>query len=413
MSVYVELLRRNRDYRNLWLARVVSNFGDWFNLLASATLITSLTGAGTAISYLFLARFLPVFVMSPFAGVLADRYERRMIMVITDVLRAGTVLCFLFVRSPEQIWLLYALTVFQFVLSAMYTPAHSALLSNLVEPEDLVTANALDGFTWSTMLALGALFGGLAAAFLGIAAAFVIDAVTFMVAAWFLLRIRGVTAPAYDEGAEVRLFAFISGLEYLRYRPFILGLSLVKAAGSLIWGGINVLEIPLAQQVFAVGAGGTITLGIIYAATGLGTGFGPLLMRRWVGDDRSALLGAITAGFAMMTAGVMLLGIARDLAWVVGATLLRGAGTGALWVFSSAILMQVTEDRYRGRVFAFEFAALTLTTSISTLFAGIAMDQWQIGVQDVLLLMGLGGLTVGMVWFGLLRRARTRSTATA
>ena len=75
VSVYVELLRRNPDYRNLWLARVVSNFGDWFNLLASAALITSLTGSGTAISYLFLARFLPVFVMSPFAGVLADRYR--------------------------------------------------------------------------------------------------------------------------------------------------------------------------------------------------------------------------------------------------------------------------------------------------------------------------------------------------
>ena len=287
MSVYVELLRRNHDYRNLWLARVVSNFGDWFNLLASATLITSLTGSGTAISYLFLARFLPVFVMSPFAGVLADRYERRMIMVITDVLRAGTVLCFLFIRTPEQIWLLYALTVFQFVLSALYTPAHSALLSNVVARDDLVTANALDGFTWSSMLAMGALFGGLAAAYLGLAAAFVIDAATFLVSAWFVLRISRVSKPVEEGGSEVRLFDFLEGFQYLAGRPFILGLSLVKAGGSLVWGGINVLEIPLAQQVFAIGAGGTVTLGLIYAATGIGTGFGPLLIRQRIGDKRA------------------------------------------------------------------------------------------------------------------------------
>lgn len=408
MNVYVELLRANRDYRNLWLARVVSNFGDWFNLLASAALITSLTGAGTAISYLFLARFLPVFLMSPFAGVLADRYERRLIMVITDVLRAGTVLCFLLVRRPEQIWMLYALTSVQFVLSALYTPAHSALLSNVVEPRDLVTANALDGFTWSTMLAVGALFGGLAAAFLGIAAAFVIDAATFLVAAFFVLRITAPTVPVQEGASHVRLFDFLTGLQYLLGRRFILGLSLVKAAGSLVWGGINVLEIPLAQQVFAIGASGTITLGLIYAATGLGTGFGPLLMRQKIGDERDALLRAISIGFGMMTAGVLLLGLAPNLGWIIGATLLRGVGTGALWVFSSAILMQVTDDRFRGRVFAFEFAALTLTQSISTLLAGIAYDQFQMAVQDVLLVMGGVGFGLAMVWLMFLRRISAR-----
>ncbi len=413
MSVYVELLRRNHDYRNLWLARVVSNFGDWFNLLASATLITSLTGSGTAISYLFLARFLPVFVMSPFAGVLADRYERRMIMVITDVLRAGTVLCFLFIRTPEQIWLLYALTVFQFVLSALYTPAHSALLSNVVARDDLVTANALDGFTWSTMLAMGALFGGLAAAYLGLAAAFVIDAATFLVSAWFVLRISRVSKPVEEGGSEVRLFDFLEGFQYLAGRPFILGLSLVKAGGSLVWGGINVLEIPLAQQVFAIGAGGTVTLGLIYAATGIGTGFGPLLIRQRIGDKRAGLLRAITLGFALMTVGVTLLGLAPNLGWALGATLFRGVGTGCLWVFSSAILMQVSENRFRGRVFAFEFATLTLTQSIATILAGLAVDRLQMDVQDVLLVMGGVGLLMTAVWLLFLRRMPVQLAAPA
>ena len=152
MQEYLNLLRNNRNYRYLWLGNVVSLLGDWFNLLASAELITNLTNSGVAISSLFLARYLPLFLASPLAGVVADRFSRRTIMIWSDVLRAVTVLGFLLVRSTEQIWLLYLLTVLQFVLSAFFTPARSAIIANVVPQKDLVTANALDSFTWSTML---------------------------------------------------------------------------------------------------------------------------------------------------------------------------------------------------------------------------------------------------------------------
>ena len=394
---YVALLRKNPDYRNLWLARVVSNLGDWFNLLASAALITSLTGAGTAISYLFLARFLPVFLMSPFAGVLADRYERRAIMVATDLLRGITVLCFLLVREPGDIWLLYLLTVVQFVLSSLYTPAHSALLSNIVPPEDLVTANALDGFTWSSMLAIGALLGGVAAALFGVTAAFIIDAATFVLSAWFVTRIGAVAIPG-DGERTAGMMDFVHGLSYLRQRPFILGLSLVKAGGAAVWGVVNVMEIPLATEVFPFNGNGTITLGIVYACVGLGTGLGPLLLRRWLGDGRNALLWAITASFFVMSCGVLGMGFAPSLGWMTAATLVRSLGSGSLWVFSSAILQHIVANEFRGRVFAFEFAALTLTQSLATLWAGMALDQWQLGVQEVLIVASVASFVVSLLW---------------
>ena len=408
MSVYVDLVRNNLEYRRLWMARVISNFGDWFNLLASAALITSLTGTGAAVSYLFLARFLPVFLMSPFAGVLADRYERRLIMATADVLRAGTVLCFLLIRTPDQLWLLYALTVVQFILSSLYTPAHSALLPSIVDPGDLVTANALDSFTWSTMLAFGALFGGVAAAVLGIGAAFMIDAVTFLLSAWFVLRIGPVPNVGADQVRQAGFFDFVDGLRYLRSRRFILALSLVKAAGALVWGAINVLEIPLAQQVFPLRGSGSITLGILYAATGIGTGIGPLVARRIIGDGREAALRAISVSFVLLTAGVLLLGLAPGLSWVVAATLMRSVGTGMLWVFSSTLLQSLVENRFRGRVFAFEFAAMTLLQSISTLWAGMAYDRWQLAVQSVFVLTSIVSLAVSLAWIVFRLRASDR-----
>jgi len=193
MTAYVILLKTNHNFRNLWLATIISYLGDWFNLLASAALIANLTNSGTAVSYLFLARFLPLFILSPFTGVLADRYDRKRILIWADLLRAITVLCFLLVQVTGQVWLLYLLTVIQFSLSALFSPTHAAVLPNLVQENELVTANALDGFSWSTMLAVGALLGGIAAAVFGIAASFVLDAASFVLSAWFISRITGPT----------------------------------------------------------------------------------------------------------------------------------------------------------------------------------------------------------------------------
>ncbi|GIV68515.1 MFS transporter [Caldilinea sp.] len=418
MNVYISLLQRNRNFRNLWLARVVSNLGDWFNLLASAALIAHLSGAGTAISFLFLARFLPLFVMSPFAGVLADRYERRTLLIWTDILRAVVVLGFLLVDRPERIWLLYLLTVLQFMLSAVFTPAQQSYLPAVVDREDLVTANALDSFTWSTMLALGALLGGVATAFLGVQAAFLLDALTFLISAWFLAHVTvrsRAQASAQDGRSAVRraFVEIVEGMRYLGAQPVLLTFALVKAAGALVWGSVNVLEIPLAENVFPLRGSGTLSLGLIYAAVGVGTGFGPILLRAWLGDSWGGLLKAVSVGFFAMTLGTLGLAMAPSLGWVLGATAVRGVGTGALWVFSAVLLQLLLPDRLRGRVFAFEFAALTLTQSISTLWAGYAYDNlgWSLG--ETLFSAGVVSIFATAGWMLFYLRVRERSALLA
>jgi MFS family permease len=387
---------------------MVSQLGDWFNLIASAALVANLTGTGTAISYLFLARFLPLFLFSPIAGVLADRYERRHVMIASDLLRAATVFCFLLIREPGQIWLLYALTFLQFALSAIFTPARSAVLANVVQPAELVAANALDSLTWSTMLAFGALLGGLVAAVLGIAEAFAIDAMTFVVSALLISRIAGPIKAEANAGSSGGWFDFWDGLRYLRGKPFILGVSLVKAGGALAWGAINVLEITFATEVFTLELTGlstnleidsaTAVLGLIYAVTGLGTGLGPLLLRRWLGDAPMRLRWAISAGFGLLSMGIFLLSIAPTLGFFTFGTLVRTVGAGTVWVFSAALLQMSVPDRYRGRVFAFEFAALTLTQSISTFWAGYAQDALGLDVRQVAFSMSLVAFIVGVMW---------------
>jgi MFS family permease len=420
MGEYLDLLKRNHNFRYLWWGNVISLLGDWFNLIASAALVTELTSSGVAISYLFLVRFLPQFMFSPIAGVIADRYDRKKIMIVADLLRTVTVLGFLLIRSADQLWLFYLLTATQFVLSALFVPARSAALANIVDQKDLVTANALDSFTWSTMFALGAFLGGVVATLFGNQTAFVMDAATFLVSAWLIGRIvmpkREVRITSASESGWLELNG---GFRYLWHFPFLLVISFVKAAGSFVWGAINVLEVSYADHVYPLSGtpftqwlsienGGTATLGLIYVASGLGTGLGPLLMRRWLGDSTKRLMVGISIGFFLTATGILSLGLVTTLPAFLGATFVRTFGTGTIWVFSAVLLQIMVPDKVKGRVFGFEFAALTLTESLSVLAAGYTQDIFAWSLVRVSSTFGWLGVIVFILWMAFFLTTRKR-----
>src|SRR5678815_4291917 len=187
---YVDLLRRNRSFRQLWLGQVVSQMGDWFDTLALYTLILQLTGSGRDVGLLLVARFVPSFFFGPISGVIADRFSRRRIMIISDILRAVVVLGFLFVRRADQLWIIYVLTVLQLGLSTFFEPAKTAAIPSIVEDRELVAANAISSVTWSVMLTLGAAIGGVITGWFGTDVAFVLDAATYLLSAALIASIR-------------------------------------------------------------------------------------------------------------------------------------------------------------------------------------------------------------------------------
>ncbi len=195
---YGALLKENRNYRFLWFGQIVSLLGDWFNLVASASLVGLLTQSGLAVGSVFVVRMLAPFVVNPIAGVVADRYSRKRILITADLLRAASVLCFLFVRDAGDIWLLYALIALQMALSGFFDPAHTSILPDVAGPEQLGAANAVSSATWSVMLALGAALGGLFSGTFGMYPAFVLDAFTFLLSAALLAQIRIPKRPASE-----------------------------------------------------------------------------------------------------------------------------------------------------------------------------------------------------------------------
>jgi MFS family permease len=410
---YFGLLRRNRDFRYLWLGQVVSQLGDWFDTIALFTLVLKLTGSGKAVGLVLVARFLPSVVLGPLSGVLADRFDRRRIMIASDVARALVVLGFLFVRSPEQVWLVYLLTVLQLAFSAFFEPARSAALPSLVSERDLVPANALSSVTWSVMLTLGAAAGGPITDVFGTDAAFVIDSLTYLLSAVLIWRVRLPKRPPRPKtrltwAKALGVTDTLEGLRYVWRRPRVLALLLVKPAWGLGGGLLTLLPV-FGEKVFrlslhtAVG-GAALGMSALYAARGVGTALGPVLTRRFYSETRPQMQRAI--GFSFLVAGAFYVAFGREgsfalaLVWLAVAH----AGGSVLWVFSTVLLQSSVEDEFRGRVFAAELMLMTLAMAASNYATGEALDRFQVSPRAVAAAIGLLFLLPGLLW--LLTRRR-------
>ncbi|MCH7493237.1 MFS transporter [bacterium] len=399
---YLQLIRTNRNFRRLWSGHVVSLLGDWFNFVATAALLTAFTDSGLAVAALFVVRMLAPFIVSPVAGVLADRMDRRRLMVATDIFRAVVVLGFLLVRGPEQVWLLYTLTFLQMGASGFFMPARNAILPDLVSRRELGAANALSAATWSVMLAFGSALGGLVAGAWGTAPAFAIDSATFVVSAFLVGSIRGHSKPAPPAGGggfRAAAKEYFEGLAYLRKNLDILLVASVKAANSLIIvGGFGVSQIFISERYFVLGEGGSTGLGLMLATLGVGTGLGPIAARAVTGDRRRSLRLAIAIGFLVSGLGLLIVSTLRSFPVVLLGTLLRGIGAGTGWVFSTALLLRLLPNRVRGRVFSFEFAMFTLMNAIGAAAGGWALDRGGFAVPGLLRLLAALCLLPAALW---------------
>jgi MFS family permease len=399
---YLQLLRSNRSFRQLWLGQVVSQLGDWFDTIAVYTIVLNLTGSGRAVGLVLVARFLPTFFIGPLSGVVADRFSRRSIMIISDLMRAAVVLGFLFVRRPDQLWLVYVLTVFQLAFSAFFEPAKTAAIPSIVSEQELIPANAIASVTWSVMLTLGAAIGGVVTGWFGTDAAFVLDSLTFVGSALLVGSVR-FPKRAVREKSKITLARAlgitdtIEGARYVKDRPRVLALLLVKPSWGL-GGGILTLLAVFGEKIFPVGGNAATGIGVLFAARGIGTAVGPIAARRLAGDAPRRMQTSI--GIAFLIGGIFYIafGSARNFLFALVVLLIAHCGGSILWVFSTVLLQQTVEDRFRGRVFAAEMALLTLTMAASNYFTGELLDRFHFSPRTVTIAIGIVFLIPGAIW---------------
>ena len=401
---YWDLINGNRNFRNLWFGQIVSLMGDWFNVIATAILTAQLTNSGLAVGALFVIRALAQFVTGPFGGMLADRFNRKAILIWADIARAFIVLGFLLVKDAGQLWLLYTLTALQLGISGIFFPTKDAILPDVAAEEEIGTANALTSTTWSTMLALGAFLGGQVAGAWGIAPAIVLDAASYLLSAWFIGRMAYSQTTEKVEGSltPTEVFqGYFRGLGYLSKHRDIFIIAVQKASLMLGVSGFNdVLQVELSSKVFVIGEGGSTSLGWLYAIVGVGTGVSPILARWVTGDRERALRHAITVGYGVTLVGLTLMYPIHSLGMMLVGAFFRGFGVAIIWVFSTTLLLKKLPNQVRGRVLGTEFALLTLAGAIGSGLGGWLLDAFSgFTLQNLIMLMGVLMLAFGGNWF--------------
>ncbi|HZR24118.1 MAG TPA: MFS transporter [Vicinamibacterales bacterium] len=402
MNPYSKLLRENRNFRLLFVGQAVSQLGDWFNSVAVYALLLDLTGSATAVAMMMIVQFLPVAVISPVAGVVVDRVDRRKLMIAADVSRGICILGLLLVRRADQVWIAYVVMALTVCASAFFEPARTATIPNVTSAEELLPANALSSALWSAMLAAGASIGGLVTAVFGRNVAFTINALSFFWSAGAILMTR------YDSTPEVRpapkgfaqltgITDLIEGARYVRRHAHVAALMCVKAGWGLA-GGFLLLLTVFGQRVFPIGSGSAGGIGMLYGARGVGAGLGPIALRWLLGQERRTMRRAI--GPAFFAVGVFYIGLAGapTLALAALSVLLAHVGGSILWVFSTVLLQMEVPDRFRGRVFSAELAMVTLITSASSYWTAYELDR--IGRSPRLLSFALGAMFClpGTLW---------------
>lgn len=399
----VSLLRRNRDFRALFFASVISLGGDWFLWVAINGLIYEATGKALYVGLAILAQESAFFLASPIGGALADRIDRRKLMIACDLARAVVCVSFLLV-GPETIWLAYVLLPVLATFAAPFDPAFSAATPNVVDPDDLPAANALNGSLWGTMLAVGAGLGGLVSAAFGDDTAFIVDAVSFLVSAALLSSIRRGFSESRAETTEHPSIveATRETWRFARRDHRVLSLLTVKFGFGAAAGLLALIPVmALDADVFD---SGNVGFGILMAARGVGALIGPFLGHRIAGPGHRRLFPAIGLSLAVFGLGYVAMGQAPSLAIAAVMICVAHLGGGSQWMLSTYGLQVLVPDHIRGRIFGFDYMLITLSLSVSALIASAVADQ--IGAPDTVTILGGVALVWALVWFVLSRGVR-------
>ncbi|MEO3771917.1 MFS transporter [Micromonospora sp. B9E7] len=386
MASTLSVLTGNRSFRNLFLAELVVFGADWFVMVPLLVLLPHLTGSGVWGALVLAVDTGIVALLLPYTGTIADRFDRRKIMIAANVAALAGVLLLLGVRGAGTAWLALVAIGVVAVAKAFYSPAAQAALPNVLEPHELAAGNAVAGSAWGTMTVVGASLGGVLSTFAGPYACFWVAAVGLALAAGLATRIRRpLQAPRDANRPAQRTWAAVrEALAYIGHRPRVLALVTVKSAVGLGNGVLTVF--PLLAGVYGVGPLGA---GLLFAVRGAGALVGPILMRR-VLTNRAWLLPGLALSMAFYGLSYLGTSVVRWFPLVLLLVFVAHFAGGSNWVISNFALQGEVPDHLRGRVFATDMMLATLAISVSQLAVALVVDV----VDERVVLAGCGLITL-------------------
>ena len=398
---YIEFFSSNPKYRRLWAATVISLLGEWFNTIALFFLILEYSGSEFLLGILFSVRMLLFGISQPINGLLADRLNRKSLMFWSNILQIGLALSFILVDGPEDMWWLITVSGIMMLLHGVYVTAERAAVPNIVDEDDLITANAIGSASWSTALCIGAMLGGVVVSELGTDAAFIIDSLTFLVSALILIPL--VIEQKIDENIKGPILKtavsnIVIGWKRIYTDKKLLRIVFAKSSWNLAGAGLAGVFLVLAGADIT-GYGAAFGFGLFFFARGIGTGIGPLIARS-VFKDKSKWPSLI--GVLVSISGIfyLLVGLTLDiyLPLTVCLIIISHSASGGNWVLSTVLTQSWVEDEVRGRVFSMDMLILGTSAALSTTTAGYLVEYHNLSLKAGFIYFSLLMIICGIIF---------------
>ena len=398
---YIEFFSSNPKYRRLWAASVISLLGEWFNTIALFLLILQYSGSQFLLGILFAVRMFLFGISQPINGLLADRLNRKSLMFWSNVLQIGLALSFLLVDGEEDMWWLISISGLMMLLHGVYVTAERAAVPNIVDDEDLITANAIGSASWSTALCMGAMLGGIVVSEWGTDAAFIIDSLTFLLSAIILIPLT--IEQKVDESMKGPLFGTaIKNIKIGWNRIYndkrLLRIVFAKSSWNLGGAGLAGVFLVLAGADIT-GYGAAFGFGLFFFARGIGTGIGPLIARS-VFKDKNKWPSLI--GILVSVSGIFYLFVGLTLDYYLPLTVLliiiSHSASGGNWVLSTVLTQSWVEDEVRGRVFSMDMLILGTSAALSTTTAGYLVEYHNLSLQTGFISFSIVMILCGIIF---------------
>jgi MFS family permease len=402
-------LFRNRNFMALWIGQMISFIGDYFVMLAMPVAVNRLTGSAMMVGLSFMSTALPGLLLGPVAGVFIDRWDRRRVMIVADLIRGLLVLIMLSVHSAQQIWIYYLVGFLLACTSQFFFPARNAVLPLIVkDADDLLAANTLMQIVQTVGFLVGPALAGFAIGLYGESVAFIANSIGYFASAVAVLFMV-VPHTAVQRAASGAFQAVISelrvGLAFLFTNTTTLGVMIMLSICQLGIGAFIVVWVPFLQRYYHQGAEG---VGLIDSFFGAGMVLGGFLLGMMSRRVRKTRLAPI----AMLIMGLIAapIGYSPNYFTLLVLNFLFGIALVPLQSTLATLLQRAVPDEKRGRVSSSLNAMVNAGGLISMAFAAFFGEL--VGLRNLLVLVGAMIMLSGVLGFWLLKEPELPAQST-
>ncbi len=396
----VKGLLQNRNFVALLVGQTLSQVGDQFVLIAALYLINKILGSHLALAGIALALSAPRLFLSLLAGVVVDRWSRKKLMILTDVLRGLVVLAPLLIRRPDQIWILFLAAIALGVLTTYFEPARNAVIPNIVREEQLFLANGLIQATFIVGTVVGAAAAGFAVDAFSPYYAFIFDSATFLFSAVAISTMVVPRQPMQEHQGAPRetIQQMKEGVIFIVRHPLLLRIMAITAVAALGLSALMILGIGYLEEELGVSAAG---FGVVVAAIGVGVALGGLGVRQLI--RRLALPTLVGGCLALVGAAIMSFTLLPYYETVVAGAVLVGVGVVIARAGLATLTQKLTPDYIRGRVESAVNMIIGISNVGSQGLSGVAGEL----LSAPVIFLAAGGITAaaGVVTLWALRDA--------